>query len=78
MYLSAIFWPIDILEGNFLAQVIGLNPIYQFITFFRSLTLHGVVPDLWHNIVCIGFALAALCGGSYTFMKRQDKFILSL
>jgi len=79
MYLSAIFWPVSMLEeGGFLASVIGLNPIFQFISYFRSLALGGTVPDLWTNMVCIGFALSALCGGTYVFIKQQDKYILSL
>jgi len=78
MYLSAIFWPVEILAGGPLENIIGLNPMYQFITYFRYLVYWGRVPDLWFNFVCIGFALAALCGGTYVFMKQQDKYILSL
>jgi len=78
MYLSAIFWPVEILEGSPLEHLIGLNPMYQFIAYFRYLVFWGEVPDLWFNFVCIGFALAALCGGTYVFMRQQDKYILSL
>ena len=78
MYLSAIFWPVSILEGNFLSKIMGLNPIYQFITYFRQLVYWGTVPDLWTNVVCIGFALSSLCIGTYVFIKQQDKYILHL
>jgi len=78
MYLSAIFWPVEILEGSFLADIIGLNPMYQFITYLRQLVYWGTVPDLWTNIVCIGFALSSLCIGTYVFMRQQDKYILHL
>ena len=78
MYLSAIFWPVEILEGSFLADIIGLNPMYQFITYLRHLVYWGTVPDLWTNIVCIGFALSSLCVGTYVFMRQQDKYILHL
>ncbi|MCL2819211.1 MAG: ABC transporter permease [Oscillospiraceae bacterium] len=77
MYLSAIFWPVTILRG-FLSQVIGLNPLYQFILYFRNLVYWGTVPDLWSNFVCLGFALSSLCLGTYVFMRQQDKYILSL
>jgi len=40
--------------------------------------MFGVVPDLWANMVCIGYALTSLCIGTYVFMRRQDRFILSL
>jgi len=78
MYLSAIFWPVEILVGGPLEKIIGLNPMYQFITYFRYLVYWGKVPDLWFNFVCVGFALAALCLGTYVFMRQQDKYILSL
>ena len=78
MYLSAIFWPVDILEGGALENLIGLNPMYQFITYFRHLVYWGTVPDLWTNFVCLGFALAAFCLGTAVFMKQQDNFILGL
>ncbi|MCL2662659.1 MAG: ABC transporter permease [Oscillospiraceae bacterium] len=78
MYLSAIFWPVEILEGSALQNLIGLNPLYQFIRYFRYIVYWGKVPDLWFNFVCIGFALSALCIGTYVFMRQQDKYILSL
>ena len=77
MYLTPIFYPSSIIPAR-LQPFYGLNPMYQFISYFRSLVLHGVVPDLWSNIVCLGLALAALCFGTYAFMSKQDKFILNL
>jgi len=79
MYLSAIFWPIEMLDPDgFFVNVIGLNPVYQFITYFRHVAVWGTVPDLWTNMVCIGFALSSLCVGTYVFMRQQDKYILNL
>ena len=77
MYLSAIFYPVDILPER-VQSLLGLNPIYHFIDYFRCLALHGTVPDLWSNIVCLGFVMLALCSGLYVFMSQRDKFILYL
>jgi ABC-type polysaccharide/polyol phosphate export permease len=77
MYLTPLFYPVSIIPERFL-PFMGFNPIYHFIDYFRSLALYGTVPDLWSNIVCIGFALAALCVGVYVFMSQQDKYILYL
>jgi ABC-type polysaccharide/polyol phosphate export permease len=77
MYLTPIIYPIEILPERFV-PFIGFNPIYHFVNYFRDLALRGVIPDLWSNAVCIGFALAALCCGTYVFMSRQDKYILYL
>jgi len=77
MYLTPLFYPIEIIPERF-RPFMGLNPMYQLIDYFRALTLHGTVPDLWSNMVCIGFALAALCCGTYVFMSKQDRYILYL
>ena len=76
-FATPIIFPIEQLPG-WLQPYIGLNPLFQFIQYFRDLTMNGVVPDLWSNLVCIGFALMSLCVGIYAFMKRQDRFILNL
>jgi ABC-type polysaccharide/polyol phosphate export permease len=77
MYFTPIFWPVSMLSPQ-MAPIIGLNPLYQFVTYFRQLALWGTIPGLWTNMVCIGYALLALCGGTAIFMRQQDKYILSL
>jgi ABC-type polysaccharide/polyol phosphate export permease len=59
MYLTPLFYPIDIIPER-MRPFMGLNPLYQFIDYFRSLAIHGTVPGLWTNAVCAGFSLAAL------------------
>jgi len=77
MYMTPIFWPVSMLSPQ-LAPIIGLNPLFQFVMYFRQLALWGTIPDLWTNMVCIGYALLAFCGGTAIFMKQQDKYLLSL
>jgi len=77
MYLTPIFWPTSELSG-IMVYIIGFNPLFQFVNYFRYLALWGTVPDLWTNFVCIGFALSSLCIGTFVFMKQQDKYILHL
>ena len=77
MYFTPIFYPVSILP-NYLVPVIGLNPMYHFIDYFRKLAMQGVIPGLWENMVCMGFSLASLCIGLYVFMSQQDKHILYL
>jgi ABC-type polysaccharide/polyol phosphate export permease len=77
MYLTPIIYPVEIIPERY-RPLMGFNPIFHFVNYFRDLAIHGVIPDLWTNLVCIGFALAALCSGAYVFMSQQDKFILHL
>jgi ABC-type polysaccharide/polyol phosphate export permease len=77
MYLTPIFYPVSLLP-RLVEQFIGLNPLYHYVDYFRKLVMHGVVPGLWPNMVCIGFALAALSVGIYVSVSQQGKYILYL
>ena len=75
MFLTPIMYPVEILPDR-VFQLLHLNPMFHYVTFFRSLALDGVIPGLWANVVCLGFALLALCVGLYVTMVKQDKYIL--
>jgi len=74
-FMTPLFYPVDIIP-DWLLPYYGLNPMYHFIDYFRELSLYGRIPDLWSNLVCIGFALFSLCVGTYVFMKKQERYIL--
>lgn len=75
MYATPIFYDASILPET-VGKVIFWNPMYQFITFFRSLILHGQVPtwDIW--IICILYSVGMLAVGLAVFKKLQRDFIL--
>ena len=77
MYMTPLFYPVEILPER-LIPVMGFNPLYHFVDYVRDLALRNTIPNLWENLVCLGFALAALCIGTYTFMRQQDRYILHL
>jgi len=76
-FMTPIMYPVEILPPR-VYHLIHLNPMFHFVTYFRDLTINGTIPGLWTNIVCIGFALAALCLGLYAKISQQDKYILYL
>ncbi|MCL2577711.1 MAG: ABC transporter permease [Defluviitaleaceae bacterium] len=80
MFLTPIFWPANMLieRSPRVYHMIHLNPMFHYVNYFRDVALFGVVPGLWANIICLGFALAALSIGLYTKMAQQDKYILHL
>ena len=51
------------------------NPLYQFITFARTILLDGVVPQLSAWLWCGGSAIIAVVIGCIVFKSKQDKFI---
>lgn len=77
MYLTPIFWPATTIPED-LQWIITCNPMYHFITFFRSILIDGVVPDagLWAaNII---WAIVALIAGTLVFRKIQRNFVLHI
>ena len=76
MYCSAIFYPISMLPDWLEFLVTYFNPLYVYISQFRSIAHTGTLPD--PVIVGLGFAYAIVFFGigTLSFKKNQDKFIL--
>ncbi|WP_240913450.1 ABC transporter permease [Paenibacillus favisporus] len=75
MYLTPLFYPIEIIPKQFI-YLIYLNPLYYFVECFRSTVLYMKLPSIELNLVCIGFSFTALILGLLVFYRKQDKFIL--
>lgn len=76
MYLTPLFYPIELLEQNGMKIIMDLNPLYHYISYFRMLVLDGQIPGLRENIVCAIPSIVMLVIGAVVFYKNQDKFIL--
>lgn len=76
MYMSAIFYKVDRLEGTSLDTVLNMNPIYVLIKNFRNTLLYGVGTDWLSMGYATVFSLVLLVIGVYVFYKKQDEFIL--
>lgn len=76
-FLTPIFYPESILSAELLPYF-RLNPMYQFVTFLRSICLHGVTPAPAAFLYCLLAALIPLTLGLIVFKKNQDKFVLYL
>lgn len=76
MYLTPIFYPIDVLPDNLQYFIKHANPMYFYVGQFRDLIYHGRLPG-W-GIISAGClaAIGALVVGIWSFRKSQDKFIL--
>ena len=76
MYATPIFYPITQLSVAMQKIIKRLNPLYSYITQFRTIVLEGVLPD--PRLIVYGYAMAAiaLLVGVYVFFKSQDQFIL--
>lgn len=76
MYLTPIFYPIELLPENVLWCVKHLNPMYFYVGQFRDLVYYGRMPG--HLIIFAGCVTAVLMLiiGISSFLKAQDRFIL--
>lgn len=76
MYATPIFYPISQLPVKLAWLIKHVNPLYSYITQFRTIVLESAFPDgrliLYGTVMC----LLMLGVGSWAFMKTQDKFIL--
>lgn len=76
MYLTPVFYPINQLPFELMWMIKHFNPLYSYITQFRSIVLDGVFPD--PRLILYGFSVSilSLAVGTLVFMRKQDKFIL--
>ncbi len=74
-YLTPLFYSADIIPAKYLPIYI-LNPMYHYVTFFRTLVLNAQVPPLSEFLWCAGYALGALVIGILVYRKLKKNFIL--
>ena len=77
LYATPIFYTENIIPNSILG-VYHCNPLYQFITFVRTVLIEGVSPAPMTYIYCFIGAVVPFLLSIYIFKKNQDKFIFSL
>ena len=68
---------VSIIPEQFLT-IYKMNPMYQFITFMRTILIEGQAPSPGNYLGCIISAAVVIIIGRYVFKKNEDKFILYL
>lgn len=83
MYMTPIFYKAEDITGIVGEIIRTVNPMYFYITQFRTLIYGPIMPeftsympDITYVLYGCGFALFFLIFGCVTFYKAQDKFIL--
>lgn len=76
-YLTPTFYPLSIVPDRFLT-IIYVNPLYSYLTVFRSLVYGGDAAPLWNWAVMLGTGIAALLVGTWTFSRRWPKLAAML
>ena len=75
MYATPVFYDVSILPAD-VQNTLSYNPMYYFITFFRSLIMYGEIPgaETWRG--CIVSCVLSFAVGMFVFRKLQKNFIL--
>lgn len=75
MYGTPIFYSLDDLDlGNSLRTIMQCNPMYHYLTYFRSL-LVGEVPSWQSHLICYGFGLGFLLVGVLLYAWQRKKIV---
>jgi ABC-2 type transport system permease protein len=77
MYLSGIFYKIDILKLGDKVWLFNLNPLYVIIDNFRS-AVFGAPLNQLSILLSAVYSFGTLFIGIFLFYKQQDKFILNI
>ncbi len=77
MYLSAIFYPVDMLSG-IMQQAIRYNPIYLLVYFFRESVMYGRVPEDWVWIRLSVWSAAFMIIGGIVFKKQENRVMQTI
>lgn len=73
-YFTPIFYDISMLP-MYLQKLFKFNPLYQFVTFMRTILLDAKTPSLSQFAWCGISAIVMFIIGCIVFKKKQDKFI---
>lgn len=71
MYCSAIFYPVDRLEGM-IRKVIEANPIFNYIDCARQIVMYGQLPNTMEIIRMISWGVGMYIFGYYIFRKHKN------
>ena len=73
-YVSAIFYPVNIIPEKF-QWLFMLNPVYDYINYFRVVVIDGAIPSLTHHLLCAGFAIVFFAIGCGVYKKCNHEFL---
>lgn len=73
-YVSAIFYTIDSFPEK-IQQIFYLNPIFDYITYFRQVTIYSTIPDLRLHLLCAGWAILVFIIGCIIYKVNNYKFV---
>ena len=78
MYVSAIFYPYDVIPIEYRWWFFNLNPVYHLLLLFRDPIYYGNWPSMGHIVVATLVAVPTLVIGWLVFTKKADELAYRL
>lgn len=72
-FLTPVFWPLSLAEGNEHFWIVRYNPIRSILEVFRDPIYYGKIPPLSHLSVSVLIAVVLLAIGLLAFRKSADR-----
>ena len=72
MYFSAIYYKVENFPPH-VRELFLLNPVYCYISYFRSVIINRVIPPADFHILCAAYAVGALLLGKAIYTLCRDK-----
>jgi ABC-2 type transport system permease protein len=76
-FCCAIFW-YDTSLSETGQKLLRLNPIYDFITYYRSIIISAQIPSLSTHLILLGYSVAFLLIGMLVYNRNKNKFVFYL
>lgn len=74
MYVSAIFYSVDAYPEH-IQKIFNVNPLYVYITYFRTILIDKEIPGLVTHLLAAGYALIVILIGAAMYKKNNHKFL---
>lgn len=73
LYLSAVFYPYEVIPAEYRWWFFNLNPIYHIMLLFRDPLYYGNWPTAAHVLAAFTVATVALVSGWLVFTRKADE-----
>lgn len=74
MYVSAIFYTVDSYSVT-IQTLFYLNPLYCFISYFRLVVIHGIIPGGWLHGLILLYTGIVVAIGCWMYKKYNTRFL---
>ena len=76
-YATPIFYPVSIVPDKYIL-ITKLNPLYYYLSLFRTVVYDNRIPDLVQMIPCVVLSILSLVIGILVFKKTENMFVMYL